>query len=239
MQRETGRRAVLGGLAAATVGGTGALLARSRRGSRARWLRPVDPLAASPTWAYFRGAVDRDAGRLAVEVATRARGERGRRIEVFADAERPARSYMPALRGYWRFEAAVDGRSPGRYAVRVGDARLPVALVEEAPPHHDARVELTPRVTWRSPNVAHARGYSTGDGSGRVHVAFRERTGEGSLDAVAFRDPAGRVLGRRPVPDGVRELSFGVDPLTDAAGDGELVGVRDGRAVDAVPMFYH
>jgi hypothetical protein len=95
-------------------------------------------------------------------------------------------------------------------------------------------------VTWRSPFVAHARGYSTGDGAGRLRVAFRERTADPpALDRVGFRDPEGRLVGERAVPAGVYELAVDLDPLAASDADGELVGFHDGHEVDAVPMFYH
>lgn len=260
MNRETKRRAFLGGLATVGVGGTGYLLSRSGADAQddqgtetdsGRWLRPVDPLADSTTFAYVGGRRERDGDdRLEVEVAMRDRTEDGRGIELFAGGDNPAEEYLPPLRSFWRFDVRTDGRDPGEYALAVGDETLPVELVAEAPPGADARVALTPRTTWRSDYVAHARGYSTGDGGGRLDVAFRRRTGDppvldgvgfrdGSLDAVGFRDPEGRLLGRRSVPAGVRELSFEVSDLRAFDADGELVVFQDGREADTVTMFYH
>jgi len=237
MNGQTRRRAFLGGIAATAVGGTSLLLNRARSRPPGRWLRPADPVAESPTFAAVEGVVDD--GRMHVTVAMRARRDSGRRIVLFADADDPVTASIPALRSFWRFEAETAGRPPGEYTLRVGDETLPVELVADLPPHGDARVELTPRVTWRSDHVAHATGHSTGDGGGRIQVAFRRRTRDGSPDAVAFRDPEGRIIGRREVPPDVVELGFDGDPLTVFDDDGDLLGLRDDREVDAVPMFYH
>ncbi|MDG5778726.1 hypothetical protein VB773_21035 [Haloarculaceae archaeon H-GB2-1] len=238
MNHRTKRRAVLGGLVTVAVGGAGHLL--GRRQERSRWLRPVESLRDSTTFAYAEGVIDRDDGDLSVEVAMRSRHDDGRVIELFADSDRPIREYMPPLRGFWRFDADVDGRPLGEATLTVGDDTLPVELVAKTPPHHDALVKLTPRVTWRSDFVAHARGYSTGDGGGRLHVVFRSPTGDPpALDALAFRTPDGEVVGRTDVPAGVTEHSFRIDPLTAFEADGELVAFRNGSKLDAVPLFYH
>jgi hypothetical protein len=122
----------------------------------------------------------------------------------------------------------------------VGEESLPVELVTQSPPESEARVHLTPRVTWRSPFVAHARGYSTGDGGGRIHVAFRERTADPpAVDELAFRTPAGDIVGRHTVPSGVYATEFRVDPLAVFEADADLVGYQGGVEVDAVPLFYH
>lgn len=242
MNRQTKRRAFLGGLAATAVGGASVALNRARSGARerGRWLRPVESVAESATFAYVGGVADGEGESLHVGVAMRERIDTGQTIELFAGADGATSEYLPPLRSFWRFDADVAGRSPGEYEIRVGDAALPVELVADPPPYGDARVELTPRVTWRADHVAHARGYSTGDGRGRIEVAFRERTGADSLDAVAFRNPDGEVVGRRSVPEGVRELAFELDPLTARDdGDSEVLGLRAGREVDTVPMFYH
>jgi hypothetical protein len=237
MNRQTKRRAFLGGAVATAVGGASYLLNRSGGRDRGRWLRPVESLADSPAFAYVSAAIDRN-GRVDADVAMRERSESAREITLFADTDRPVGAYMPPLRSFWRFEASGSDRSTGRYELRVGDATLPVELVADAPPRSGAGVELTPRVTWRSDYVAHARGYDTGDG-GRLHVAFRRQTGDGpTLDELAFRDPDGRIVGRRSVPGGVRELAMDLPSLTVHDADAELVGFVDGREVDAVPMFY-
>jgi hypothetical protein len=239
MRHDTSRRAVLGGLAAATVAGTGLYLGRRSRDRRGRWLRPAAPLADSPTFAFVRGVTERD-GDLSVEVATRARHEEGREIELFADTDRPIRAEIPPLRGFWRFDADLGERPLGESTLSVGEQTLRVELVSGTPPHHDARVQLTPRVTWRSDAVAHVRGYSTGDGGGRVHVAFRGRTADPpAVDTLVLRTPEGRTVGRASVPAGVREFAFEVDPLESFAADGELLGFREGQKVDSVPLFYH
>lgn len=240
MNRRTKRRAFLGGAIAATVGGTSYLLTRSRADATGRWLRPVDSLADSSEFAYFAGVRDTDGGEMAVEIAMRNTWNRPREVELFADSGDPVASTIPALRGFWRFDAVVGDREPGESVVRVRDAALPVEFVDETPSFRSAGIRLTPRSTWRSDYVAHAHGSDTGDGRGRLHVAFRRRTDLGpALDAVGFRDPEGRELGRRSVPSGVREFAFALDPLTVYEDDGELVGVRDGRVVDRIPMFYH
>lgn len=239
MNRQTRRRAVLGGLAATAVGTASVFLNRRRwpATDRSRWLRPVDPVAESETFAFVGGVAA--GGELAVEVAMRERIETGQEIVLFTAGEDPVTEYLPPLRSFWRFDAPLGERSPGEYELRVGEATLPVELVADRPPESDARVAVTPRVTWRADHIAHARGYGTGDGGGRLEVAFRERTGVNGLAAVAFRNPEGREVGRRAVPDGVRELTFAVDPLTAAEADGQLLGHRNGETVDVVPMFYH
>jgi len=243
MRRAT-RRTVLGGLAAAGIVGTSFYLNRSSGGlwgaeADLLWLRPVDPIDESAAFAFVEAAVDTEAGRIDAEVATRDRSDGRRAVELFADTDAAVGDSIPPLRGYWRFEADAPDHGPGEYAVRVGDATLPVELVAETPARWDAAVRLTPRITWRSDFVAHARGHSTADG-GRVHVAFRDRTGDPPLlDAVGFRDPDGEVLGRRSIPAGVRSLSVDLDALVARDRDGELVGYQDGREVEALRMFYH
>lgn len=238
MNRETKRRAVLGGVVAASVGGVSWALNRGGTRERGQWVRPVADISESPTWAYVSGVVDGD-DRLDVEVAMRARSDDGRGIDLFADTDDPVGSYLPPLRSFWRFEVPVDGRPTGEYALRVGSETIPVEFVAESPPTRGAGVRLTPRVTWRSDYVAHARGYDTADG-GRLHVAFRRPTGEGpTLDELALREPDGTVAGRWSVPSGVYGVTVDLDTLTVHEGDAYLVGYVDGREVDAVPLFYH
>lgn len=238
VNRETKRRTVLGGVVAASVGGASWALNRGGARERGQWVRPAGDLSESPTWAFVRGVVDGD-GRLDVEVAMRERSDDGRGITLFADSPDPVESYLPPLRSFWRFGAALDDRSAGEYALRVGSETLPVEFVAESPPNRGAGVRLTPRVTWRSDYVAHVRGYDTADG-GRLHVTFRRPTGEGpTLDALALREPDGTVAGRWSVPSGVYGVTVDLDSLTVHEGDAYLVGYVDGREVDAVPLFYH
>jgi len=242
MHRRTKRRAFLGGVVAATVGGAGYVLNRQvrRSGARGRWLRPVDPVSESEDFAYVAAVREGESGEMDVEIATRNTWNRSREIELFADSADPVTATIPAFRGYWRFDATVGDRSLGEHALRVRDATLPVELVAESPPFASAGVRLTARSTWRSDYVAHAHGWETGDGRGQITVAFRRRTGLGpTLDAVGFRDPEGRLVGRAAVPTEVREFTFAVDPLTVFEADGELVGFRDERVVDRIRLFYH
>jgi len=242
MHRRTRRRAFLGGVVAVTVGGAGYVLNRQVRdpGARGRWLRPVAPIEESADFAYVAAVREGEETELDVEIAMRNTWNRPREIELFADSADPVTATVPALRGFWRFEAAVGDRELGEHVLRVREATLPVELVEESPPFASAGVRLTPRSTWRSDYVAHVHGRGTGDGRGQVTVAFRRRTGLGpTLDAVGFRDPEGRLVGRAAAPTGVREFSFAVDPLTVFEADGELVGFRNERVVDRIPMFYH
>jgi len=241
MHRRTKRRAFLGGVVAATVGGAGYVLNRQVRdsGARGRWLRPVDPVSESEEFAYVAAVREGDGAEMDVEIAMRNTWNRSREIALFADSADPVTTSIPPLRGFWRFDAAVGDRDLGEHTLRVRGATLPVELVAESPPFASAGVRLTPRVTWRSDYVAHAHGWETGDGRGRVTVAFRRRTGLGpTLDAVGFRDPEGRLVGRAAVPADVHEVTFTVDPLTVSEADGELVGFRDGDVVDRIPMFY-
>ena len=235
MNRETRRRAVLGGVAVAAVGGTGYLLGGSSESVRG--LQAADSLAGSETFAYVGGAGDGD--RLRVEVAMRERRSTEQEIVLFPDSGDPVRSEIPPLRSFWRFDAPVAGRSPGRDSVRVGDASLPVERLAEAPAPDRAAVRLTPRITWQSDYLAHARGYGDRDG-GRVVVSFRVPTADGlTPDTLELRAPGDEVVGRHAVPEDVFETTFDVASLVPREADAELVGLRDGEVVDSFPMFYH
>jgi hypothetical protein len=235
VNRETKRRAVLGGLAVAAVGGTSYLLGGSSE--PVRGLRPVDSLADSGDFAYVGGVGDGDT--LAVEVAMREREQSEQEIVLFADGDDPVRATIPPLRSFWRFDAPVGGRSPGRDTLRVDDASLPVRRLPDPSTGGDAAVRLTPRITWQSDYLAHARAYGDRNG-GRVVVAFRLRTTDGlTPDALELRDPDGAVAGRHTVPEDVYQTAFDVNSLVPREGDAELVGLRDGAVVDSFPMFYH
>lgn len=235
MNRETKRRAVLGGIAVAAVGGAGYLLGGTSE--PVRGLRTADPLAESERFAYV-GGYSPDGERLRVEVAMRERRQTEQEIVLFPDDD-PVRAEIPPLRSFWRFDASVAGRSPGRDTVRVDDASLPVERLAETPARDRAAVRLTPRITWQSDYLAHARGYGDREG-GRVVVSFRVRTTDGlTPDTLELRDPAGEVVGRHSVPEDVFETTFDVASLVPREGDAQLVGLRDGEVVDSFPMFYH
>lgn len=235
MNRATKRRTVLGGVAFAAVGGTGYLLGRSS--DPVRGLRAADSLADDERFAYVGGAGDGET--LDVEVAMRERADTEREIVLFPASDQPVHATIPPLRSFWRFSASVAGRSPGDSAVRVGDASFPVEATAEPPTWADAAVRLTPRITWQSDYLAHARGYGDPEG-GRLHVSFRVRTTEGlTPETLVLRGPDRSVLGRHTVPEGVFETVFDVDSVADREGDVELVGRRDGEEVDAFPMFSH
>jgi len=235
VNRATKRRTVLGGVAFAAVGGTGYLLGRSP--DPVRGLRAADPLADSEAFAYVGGAGDGET--LDVEVAMRERADTEREVVLFPDSDRPVQVTIPPLRSFWRFSAPVGDRSPGDSEVRVGDASLSVERTADPPAGADAPVRLTPRITWQSDYLAHARGYGDTAG-GRLHVSFRVRTTDGlTPDTLVLRGSDRSVLGRHTVPEGVFETAFDVDSMADREGDVELVGRRDGEVVDAFPMFSH
>jgi hypothetical protein len=231
---ETKRRAVLGGLAVAAVGGTSYVLGRSS--DPVRGLRAVDSLADDERFAYVGGVGDGDT--LAVEVAMRERQPTEQGIVLFADSDDPIRSEIPPLRSFWRFDAPVGGRSPGRDTLRVADASLAVERLADTPTGGDGAVRLTPRITWQSDYLAHARGYGDRNG-GRVVVAFRVLTADGlTPDTLELRAAGGEVVGRHTVPEQVFQTTFDVASLVPREGDATLVGIRDGEVVDSFPMFY-
>ena|GEM_PF-2530843 len=235
MNRSTKRRTVLGGVAFAAVGGTGYLLGRSS--DPVRGLRATDPLAEDERFAYVGGVGDGET--LHVEVAMRERADAEQTIVLFSDSDRPIRAAIPPLRSFWRFSAPIAGRSPGSGEVRVDDASLPVERTADPPTGADTVVRLTPRITWQSDYLAHARGYGDERG-GRLHVSFRVRTTDGlTPDTLVVRAPDRSVLGRHTVPEGVFETAFDLDSVVDREADVELVGRRDGEEVDAFPMFSH
>jgi hypothetical protein len=235
VNQATRRRTVLGGVALTAVGGTGYLLGRSS--DPVRGLRVTDSLADDERFAYVGGAGDGET--LDVEVAMRERADTEQEIVLFPDSGRPARATIPPLRSFWRFSASVADRSPGSGAVRVGDASVPVERTSDPPTGDDAAVRLTPRITWQSDYLAHARGYGDETG-GRLHVSFRVRTADGlTPDTLVLRGPDRSVLGRHAVPGGVFETAFDLDSVVDRDGDVELVGRRGGEEVDAFPMFSH
>jgi len=235
VNRATKRRTVLGGIAVAAVGGTGYLLGGSPE--PVRGLRAVDSLADDERFAYVGGASDGET--LHVEVAMRERADTEQEIVLFPDSDRPVRAAIPPLRSFWRFSAPVGSRSPGEGTLRVDDTSLSVERTADPPTGADAAVRLTPRITWQSDYLAHARGYGDERG-GRLHVSFRVRTTDGlTPDTLVLRGPDRSVLGRHAVPEGVFETAFDVDSVVDSEADVELVGRRDGAEVDAFPLFSH
>lgn len=241
MQQETKRRAFLGGLAVAGVGGAGYLL-RPRESERVRWLHPVEALAESDTFAYV-GGVRRDSDdTMHVEVAMRQNAHDRREIVLFADSGQPIRSGIPGLRCFWRFDAAIGDRPPGTYTLVVGDQLLPIELDATLPAHlQTTRLELSPIIVWQSKYIAHARGYDTGPETGRLEISFRQPIGRGPgvLDSVAFQNPDGEIIGERTLSRGPQSVTLDLDPFVEFEANGVLLSRRDGTVVDEVDLFYH
>lgn len=239
MQRETRRRAFLGGLAVAGAGAGGYLLRPDRSGgTTVRYLGPAENLDGSETFASVRGLVDSNAGTMDVWVATREKAYERQSIRLFPGTDRTVEATMSALRGDWRFDADVSGMDPGEYTLEVGELSLPVVLEESVPDRfRNPRLGLRPRGLWRTA-FADAYGYDAGPASGRLVVDFRERTPPLATDSVVFRAPDETVVGRRDIPDGVYRTTVALEPFEAADGRGTLRRLRDGHVIDELELQY-
>lgn len=238
MQPRTKRRAFLGGLAAASVGGAGYFLRPQEQRRLGRYLHPTDPIVESETFAHVSGIV-RQGRVMAVQIAMRETTYEDREIVLFADSDRPATQTMPGPWGFWQFDVEVSDREPGEYTLTVGEERLPVTLDSQVPPRlRDPRLRLTTQGVWRSSHVAHARGYDTGPETGRIEVAFRQPTGSTAepLDSLAVRTPEGDRIGTQDLSDGVYETEFELGSFLPFDGLGVLQGLADGEVVDEVQL---
>lgn len=240
MQSRTKRRAFLGGLAVAGVGGAGYLLRPDDDRQRlARWLRPTDPITDSETFAHVSGIV-RQGETMTVQVAMRETPSENTEITLFADSDDPVREIMPGPWGFWRFDVDVSDRWPGEYVLDVGDDRLSITLERQPPPRlFDPRLQVTTQGVWRSSHLAHAYGYDTGPETGRLEVAFRQRTGAtaDAIDALDVVTPAGETIGSHSLPEGVFETTIDLEPFEPFDGLGVLRGIREGTVVDGVQLL--
>jgi len=243
MQPRTKRRAFLGSLAVAGVGGAGYLLRPGEDRQRmARWLRPTDPITSSDTFAHVSGIV-RQGRSMIVQIATRETTTENTEIVLFADSDDPVREIMPGPWGFWRLNVDVTGRQPDEYVLDVGGDQLSVTLEHRPPPRlRNPRLQLTTQGVWRSGQIAHVYGYDTGPETGRIEVAFRQRIGStaDSLDSLSVLTPAGDRIGSHSLPEGVYEMSFELDPFEPFESHGELGvlrGISDGSVVDEVQLL--
>lgn len=238
MQSRTKRRAFLGGLAIAGVGGAGYLLRQPTQQTWGRWLYPATDITTNETFAFVRGVVD-DGLTMDVQVAMRQTAPEERTITLFADSDDPVQATMSSLWGFWRFD--VQTRQPGTYVLDVAGDRLEVELEAQLPTRlRNPRLRLTPRALWQSPYVAHARAIDTGPETGRMHVDFRQQTGSDSfLDSLQLQTPAGDVVASHPVPDGVYQTAFDIEPFRSFEADARLLGIRGDDVVDDIELFYH
>jgi len=242
MQPRTKRRAFLGGLAVAGVGGVGYLLRPQEEQRVGHWLRPTDPITSSDTFAHVSGVV-RQGRSMTVQIAMRETTTENTEIVLFADSDDPIEEIMPGPWGFWRLNVDVTGRQPGEYVLDVGADRLSVTLEHQTPSRfRDPRLQLTTQGVWRSGHVAHVYGYDTGPETGRIEVAFRDRIGSmaQSLDSLVVLTPAGDRIGSHSLPEGVYETSFELDPFEPFESSGELGvlrGITDGSVVDEVQLL--
>lgn len=237
MQPRTKRRVFLGSLAVAGVGGAGYLFRPQDRQRQARWLRPTDPLDDSETFAHVSGIV-RQEQTMSVQIATRETTTENTEIVLFADSNEPEREIMPGPWGFWRFDVA--RRKPGEYVLDVGGDRLPITLERQPPPRLvDPRLQLTTQGVWRSAHVAHVYGYDTGPETGRIEVAFRQRTGSAAepIDALDVSTPAGETIGSRPLSEGIYETTFDLESFEPFDGLGLLRAIHGDTVVDAVQLL--
>jgi hypothetical protein len=240
MEQRTTRRAALGGLAVAGVGGAGYLLRPTDERRAGNWLHPTDSIAHSDDFAHVSGVV-RQGRVMAVQVAMRETTIENIEIVLFAESDDPVVETMIGPRGFWRFDVDVSGRTPGEYVLAVGDDRLSVTLETDAPTRlRNPRLQITTQGVWRSSHVAHAYGYDTGPETGRLEIAFRQRVGSAAvpIDALDVLTPAGDRIGSHSLSEGVYEATLRLDPFEPFEdGLGMLRAFHDGDAVDGVHLL--